>query len=475
MRDVQWDKTGDGLTTAVLVGGDGGGSPIPPARLYAERVGRPVWPHGGEDVEGMDLARTRGHAPDEGRFARFWPLLWLVWLPALIQAIAEFFHARPTPPRLIAVLAGLALFIAIYLWAAWHSDVTRGASLAPLPPASWRWRWAPIAMLTALSVILILGDGPRWLGLLIYTCACATGRLPLGQATRAVVLLMLFTVVLGLLQHDAWPDLVLEPFWVGITGTSVILLSYLRRTNHALRAAREEVARLAVEAERLRFARDLHDLLGHDLARIALQSELAEALVPAAPDQAVAAMREVGDAARTALREVRAAVAGYRRPTLASELRGAGEILAAAGIAYRREGEADALPPAVEAVLAWAVREGVTNAVKHSRARHCIVRVTREGGYAGVEVCDDGAGASGSAGAGGNANSSPVALTSGYGGSGLTGLAERAVAEGGRCEAGPRPGGGFCLSVVLPVATDTAVETTGSDRPAAPVETGGRP
>jgi len=467
MGDVQWDKTGDGLTTAVTVGGDGDGSPIRPARLYAERAGRPAWSYRGEDVGRMDLARTRDHAPDEGRFARYWPLLWLVWLPALIQAITAFLQARPAPPRLIAVLAGLAIFIAIYLWAAWHSDMTRGTSLAPLPPVSWRWRWVPIAMLAALSVTLILGDGPRWLGLLIYTCACATGRLPLGQAARAVALLMLFTVALGWLTHDAWSDLVLAPFWVGITGASVILMNYLRRTNHALRAAREEVARLAVEAERLRFARDLHDLLGHDLARIALQSELAEALVPAAPDQAIAAMREVGDAARTALREVRAAVAGYRQPTLASELRGAGEILAAAGIAYRREGESGALPPAVEAVLAWTVREGVTNAVKHSRARHCTVCITREGGYAGVEVCDDGAGDGGH-------GSGPVALASGYGGSGLPGLAERAAAEGGRCEAGPRPGGGFCLSVTLPVATEVGSETTGASRPAARVGTGGQ-
>jgi len=229
------------------------------------------------------------------------------------------------------------------------------------------------------------------------------------------------------------------------------------------------VARLAIEAERLRFARDLHDLLGHDLARIALQSELAEALVLAAPDQAIVAMREVGDAARTALREVRAAVAGYRRPTLASELRGAGEILAAAGIAYRHEGEVGALPPAVEAVLAWAVREGVTNAVKHSRARHCTVRVTREGGYAGVEVCDDGTGAGT-----GSCADGPGALTSGEGGSGLPGLAERAAAEGGHCKAGPRPSGGFCLSVMLPVVTDTAVETMAADRPTARIGTGGQ-
>ena len=390
----------------------------------------------------MDPARTPDAAPDEGRFARFWPLLWLVWLPALVQPITAFLQARPAPPRLIAIFAGLALFVAIYLWAAWHSDVTRGASLAPMSPASWRWRWVPIAVLAALSVTLILGDGPRWLGLLIYTCACATGRLPRGLAVRAVAALMLLTVALGWLTHDAWSDLALAPFWVSITGGSVILMNYLRRTNDALRAAREENARLAVEAERLRFARDLHDLLGHDLARIALQSEVVEALVPTDPGRAIATAREMGQAARTALQEVRAAVTGYRQPALASELRGAGEILAAAGIAYRREGEPLSAPPAVEATLAWAVREGVTNVVKHSRARHCTIRTTGDVSYAGVEVSDDGPGP------GVNGTSSPAPSS---GGSGLPGLAERVAVFGGRCAAGPRPGGGFRLVVTLPI------------------------
>jgi len=465
MRAVQWSRTGER--------GDSGAG-------YRRRNSYPrpgLWPpgpagfpdvtiHGGnmEMVEMMDSADARDSAPDEGRFARFWPLLWLVWLPALVQPITAFLQARPAPPRLIAVLAGLALFIALYLWAAWHSDVTRDASLAPLPPASGMWRWVPIAVLATLSGAFILGDGPRWLGLLIYTCACATGRLPQGLAVRAVAALMLLTIALGWLTHDAWSDLALAPFWVGITGASVILMAYLRRTNRALRVARAEVARLAVEAERLRFARDLHDLLGHDLARIALQSEVVEALVPTAPERAIATAREMGEAARTALQEVRAAVAGYRQPTLASELRGAGEILAAAGISYRCEGERVAVPPAVEAALAWAVREGVTNAVKHSRARRCTIRVTQDVGYVGVEVGDDGPGR-GAAGT--------VLFTASGGGSGLAGLAERAAALGGRCDAGPRPGGGFHLSVTLPLGTENGAERAAPERAVA-IDAGGR-
>jgi two-component system sensor histidine kinase DesK len=269
-----------------------------------------------------------------------------------------------------------------------------------------------------------------------------------------VAALAVLAAALGWLAHDSVDDLGSAAFWTVMASLLTVIINYQRRTNRDLQVAREEIARLAVEAERLRFARDLHDLLGHDLARIALQSEVAEALAPTAVDQAIAVMREVGSVARTALHEVRAAVAGYRQPTLASELRGAGELLAAAGIAYRCEDDRVPLPPAVEATLAWAVREGVTNVVKHSRARNCTIRVTNTGGFAGVEVIDDGHGAS-------MDGSQPSPSVSG--GSGLAGLAERAAALGGRCEAGPFPGGGFSLSVILPVSKQAIDGATISD------------
>jgi two-component system sensor histidine kinase DesK len=156
--------------------------------------------------------------------------------------------------------------------------------------------------------------------------------------------------------------------------------------------------------------------------------------------------------ARTALHEVREAVAGYRQPTLADELHAAAEILAAAGIAYSCDGAPRALSPAAEAVLSWAIREGVTNVIKHSRARRCIISFTGDEEYVGVELRDDGRGAS-----------SPL-----DGGSGLRGLRERVAARGGRCEAGPLPEGGFRLSVSLPLDgssddADVTVERAGKD------------
>jgi two-component system sensor histidine kinase DesK len=268
--------------------------------------------------------------------------------------------------------------------------------------------------------------------------------------------LVVLTALLGALTHDTLSDIGTAAFWAGMAGVLVIILHHLHLTNRALHDAREENARLAVEAERLRIARDLHDLLGHSLAHIALKSEVAEALVPTAPDQAAEAMGEVGEAARTALREVRAAVAGYHRPTLAGELRGAGEILAAAGIAYRWEGQDIAVPPAAESVLAWALREGVTNVIRHSRARRCTVRILRQEGMVGIEVIDDGRGGAKDA-------PLPAAAHEG-GGSGLPGLRARVAALGGSCVAGPLPEGGFRLSVLVP--DSTAIRGDGARFPA---------
>jgi two-component system sensor histidine kinase DesK len=159
--------------------------------------------------------------------------------------------------------------------------------------------------------------------------------------------------------------------------------------------------------------------------------------------------------ARTALQEVRAAVAGYRRPTLAGELRGAREILAAAGIGFQYQGESFDLPPDVEAVLAWTVREGVINVIRHSRARRCTVELVLGQGEAGIEVRDDGRGPESGA-------TAPLPETGG--GSGLQGLAERAGAIGGRFATGPRPGGGFRVSVIVPLAAEGAAAKATEER-----------
>jgi two-component system sensor histidine kinase DesK len=143
-----------------------------------------------------------------------------------------------------------------------------------------------------------------------------------------------------------------------------------------LNEARAELARTAVAEERLRISRDLHDLLGHSLSVIALKAELAGRLLPERPGEAVGEIAELETVARGALSEVREAVSGYRQPTLDGELAGARMALSAAGIDTDVVRQPTVLDPSVEGVLAWAVREGATNVIRHSGARHCQLTIS---------------------------------------------------------------------------------------------------
>jgi two-component system sensor histidine kinase DesK len=173
----------------------------------------------------------------------------------------------------------------------------------------------------------------------------------------------------------------------------MLVMRDLRVRNMQLNEARAELARLAVAEERERFARDLHDLLGHSLSVIALKAELARRMLADGPHDAANEVAELEQVARTALTEVREAVSGYRQPTLDGELAGARMALSAAGIEADIQYARVPLDPAVEAVLAWAVREGATNVIRHSGARHCTLKISATLTDASVEVIDDGRGA----------------------------------------------------------------------------------
>ncbi|HLF87988.1 MAG TPA: histidine kinase [Anaerolineales bacterium] len=178
-----------------------------------------------------------------------------------------------------------------------------------------------------------------------------------------------------------------------------------------------------------------------------MKSELAGRLIEKESASAAQEIHEIERVARQALREVREAVAGYRQQTLQGELESVRQILEAAGIAYTVEHIAGKLPPGVDAVLAWMVREGVTNVIRHSRARQCRIRIICEDGFVRAEVTNDGyAGSEG-----------PTSRT----GSGLTGLAERVAAHGGHFEAGPLTiecSRGFRLFVELPIQSCVVAE-----------------
>ncbi|MEV0994905.1 histidine kinase [Nonomuraea sp. NPDC050202] len=193
--------------------------------------------------------------------------------------------------------------------------------------------------------------------------------------------------------------------------------------------SREAVARLAVAEERLRFARDLHDLLGHSLSVITLKSELAAKLATKDTGRAAAEMAEVRALAGESLFEVQQAVHGYQALDLEEELAGVRAALEAAGVRCAIEARTDSLSPSAKMLLAWAVREGATNILKHSAATRCEIKIDE-----GVlEMLNDGV--------------TELAVAPG---SGLRGLSERLVTVGGSFSAEPTPGGRFLLRAVVP-------------------------
>jgi two-component system, NarL family, sensor histidine kinase DesK len=201
-----------------------------------------------------------------------------------------------------------------------------------------------------------------------------------------------------------------------------------------LTEAREEIARLAVSEERLRFARDVHDLLGQSLATIVLKSELIGRQLPADADEPLKhEVDDVAAVARKSLHDLRDAVAGYRRPTLPAEISSARAALRSAGIGFAVDDRAGEVASDKDEVLAWCVREAVTNVVKHSGATRCSVELSRDDGLLRLSVEDDGRGAS-----------------SLDGGSGLAGMRERVAIAGGTFEVRNGSRRGVKVKVAIP-------------------------
>ncbi|GAA2933874.1 histidine kinase [Streptomyces thioluteus] len=206
-------------------------------------------------------------------------------------------------------------------------------------------------------------------------------------------------------------------------------------------AARAVQARLAVAEERLRFSRDVHDVLGRNLTVIALKSELAGQLARRGSPAAVEQMAEVQRIARDSQREMREVVRGYREADLPTELAGARGVLGAAGIVCRVDDTVrEELTDEVRSVLAWTVREGTTNVLRHAESGRCAIRLRTADGRVQLMMENDGVGV--------------AAPKPGTGGSGLAGLRERAAALGGTLVAERRGKGTFRVTVELPLAPE---------------------
>ncbi|NVI91832.1 sensor histidine kinase [Actinomadura sp. BRA 177] len=354
-------------------------------------------------------------------------------------------------PVVVAVIAGLAVLTWYYArlvrtglegGASRRDMVASGAVTAALSLMLLVSPWFTVVPVFWLSAVVL---SPLGRGRLVALCT-GTGAYCAAVATVGADRLD----TSGTLPWYAAFPLMFAVF-SAVCGIVAFVNIYQRRMwemHRETHAARDALARLAVTEERLRFSRDLHDLLGHSLSLIAVKSELAIRMAGTDPERAGAEMADVQRAAREALREVRAAVSGYRAVELDAELAGVRAVLEAAGVRCEAGEVPGTLPPEVRTVLAWVIREGATNVIKHSEARRCAIAVTVYGGSVVLEMRNDGVRGGGDA-----------------GGSGLTGLTERVAVLGGEVTAGRHGRDGFLLRAAVPLpgaVEDAAPEPAGS-------------
>lgn len=366
-----------------------------------------------------------------GRTAGRWTVL--AWAPVMLIAFLVNDGPRLSAPIWL-VTAGIAVAFCLTVTAA---------------IASWARPLAYIfyAALVALTVALVSGADGGWLPVLPLSSVAAAVVVPVRWAFGAVAAVSLSVVGLLLrpmMTGDIAASLVLSAaLTTFLCGVGNHILLQLFATIGQLRATRHKLANTAVADERLRFSRDLHDLLGHTLSVIVVKGEAIRRLAVKDPGAASKHGGDIESLGRTALAEVRDAVSGYRSFGLDDELRRATASLREAGIEPSVDMRGS--PGPADGLLACVVREAATNVIRHSRASTCTIRadVDPAGNRCGIVVTDNGIGCDD----GGDAAS----------GSGLRGLDERVGSAGGSMAAGPTSRG-FRVAVTLPARAQSDVE-----------------
>jgi len=395
----------------------------------------------------------------------------LPWLLIGLGAFSNLLQAK-TPNPWIGGL-GLLTFNSLYIYVVFRAFVreTRESTSTRIA----------LGLLTLVTCALAIGYGGTWLQFfpLLGLATGAAVRMP--HLRWASLALAALAGTVGVVR-DGWGGIdAAYTTWISTLVTAVVLS--LADTVRELRSAREELARRAVEKERLRFSRDLHDLLGHTLSVIVVKSEAARRLATRNLDAALTQITDIESVGRQALTEIREAVTGYRESTFTAELDRSRSTLTTAGITSTITESGPPLSPQTAALLGWVVREAVTNIVRHSGATHCAIVLTGTADRARLTVTDDGpllkgpnptppvatgkddTDVSGSAALSEDTGSPSPALSSAADpletdphpptrGTGLIGLRERLAAAGGTLEAGPGVRGGFTVTAELPTDAD---------------------
>ena len=344
--------------------------------------------------------------------------VWLIYF--VFFPIAPAFKPHTTLAEWIATGAGTVVFLLLYF---------RGYRVIG------RDLYVVIAGITLLALVFYPFN-PGAGTFFVYAAAFA-GHLSSGRLTlRTILIIEAVLIVESVAFRIPWYASIWPVVFAALIGAVNGHYSQVHRSNQKLRVAQEEIERLAKVAERERIARDLHDVLGHTLSLIVLKSELASKLADRDPERAGEEIRDVERISREALSEVRQAIGGYRKNNLTEEIDGAKEMLRAAQIECATEIESIPLAPSQEAIISLAVREGVTNVVRHSGASRCTIRLSRADSALRLTIADNGHSASDREGLG------------------LTGMRERIAALGGSLNRDTSRG--TTLTIVMPI--DPAME-----------------
>lgn len=309
-----------------------------------------------------------------------------------------------------------------------------------------------LAGLTAVTLAVTIGYGGEWTAF-FPLLSLASGTVRQLRGRRLGLWLLALSGVAGLVAswdhgHGSVHSAMSIGYGTFLSGMVTAAVLGLFDTVRQLQETREELARTAVERERLRFSRDLHDLLGHTLSVVVVKAEAVRRLGSRNMEAALAQAADIEAVGRQALTEIREAVSGYREGSLNTELERARSVLEAATIEPAVRWAGPPLPPQAEALLGWVVRESVTNTVRHSGADRCEIEVRTAADRVKLTVTDDGRGPAGPP--------APLGSEEGGGraGTGLKGLAERLAAAGGSLDGGPDGRRGFRVVAELPVDTE---------------------
>lgn len=304
-----------------------------------------------------------------------------VWLVFLAFPVAGAVDSGESPPRVAGAVAMFAVFAAVYIHgfralgrAVDERDVVRGgvAHLAVL-----------VAICLAIQALVgsaSVGGGP-------YLVALSMFVLPIWAAVGVTCVVLLVTVwqtTQSVALADSW-------YLSGIVLLVAVVTAVVRGIERRSIVHDQLAAELSVAAERDRLARDVHDVIGHTLTAMSLKSDVAERFLDTDPERARREIVEVGALSRQALAEVRAAVGGLRSARLDDEIASAAAMLASAGIVATMPDDLTVVDPRHRVVLAWVLRESITNVVRHSGASACRVLL----GPSSLTVEDDGRGPSG--------------------------------------------------------------------------------